>query len=53
MSNQLTFNQVKESHFKRLEQYVPVVDRVHGDNHPEFHDVKKLFVKALKLYTIC
>ncbi|RBP63814.1 regulator of cell morphogenesis and NO signaling [Alkalibaculum bacchi] len=43
MSNQLTFNQVKESHFKRLEQYVPVVDRVHGDNHPEFHDVKKLF----------
>lgn len=43
MSNQLTFNQVKESHFKRLEQYVPIVDRVHGDNHPEFHDVKKLF----------
>ncbi len=43
MSNPLTFNQVKESHFKRLEQYVPVVDRVHGDNHPEFHDVKKIF----------
>ncbi|HHU04177.1 MAG TPA: iron-sulfur cluster repair di-iron protein, ric [Fastidiosipila sp.] len=23
--------------------YVPVVDRVHGPTHPEFHEVRKLF----------
>ncbi|NMA69397.1 MAG: iron-sulfur cluster repair di-iron protein, ric [Desulfitobacterium sp.] len=38
-----TFNEVKEKHFKTLEQFVPIVDRVHGDHHPEFHDVHKLF----------
>ncbi len=43
MSKQLTFNEVKESQFKTLEQYVPVVARVHGGNHPEFHEVHKLF----------
>lgn len=37
------FNQVKERNIKTLEQYVPIVDRVHGDNHPEFHDVRRLF----------
>lgn len=43
MSNQLTFNEVRKRHFKTLEQYVPVVARVHGGNHPEFHEVRKLF----------
>lgn len=43
MSKQLTFNEVKDSNFKTLEQYVPVVARVHGGNHPEFHEVRKLF----------
>lgn len=43
MSKQLTFNEVKGTHFKRLVQYVPIVDRVHGAHHPEFHDVKKVF----------
>lgn len=37
------FNQVKENNLKRLEQYVPVVARVHGSSHPEFYDVKKEF----------
>lgn len=37
------FNEVKEKHFKTLEQYVPVVARVHGEHHPEFHEVKKIF----------
>jgi regulator of cell morphogenesis and NO signaling len=37
------FNKVKEKNLERLDQYVPIVDRVHGDNHPEFHDVRKLF----------
>lgn len=43
MSKQLTFNEVKASHFKTLEQYVPVVAKVHGNTHPEFHEVRKLF----------
>lgn len=37
------FNEVKKRNFKRLEQYVPIVARVHGGTHPEFHDVRKLF----------
>lgn len=48
MSNKLTFNQVKESHFKKLDQYVPVVARVHGDNHPEFHEVRKVYDTIIK-----
>lgn len=38
-----TFNKAKERNLKILEQYVPIVDRVHGANHPEFHDVRKVF----------
>ncbi|MDD2627950.1 MAG: iron-sulfur cluster repair di-iron protein, ric [Clostridia bacterium] len=41
--SQLTFNEVKEKHLKTLEQYVPVVARVHGDSHLEFHEVHKVF----------
>jgi iron-sulfur cluster repair protein YtfE (RIC family) len=37
------FNEVKKRYFKKLELFVPVVERVHGENHPEFHDVSKLF----------
>jgi iron-sulfur cluster repair protein YtfE (RIC family) len=43
MSKQLKFNEVKKGHFKTLEQYVPIVARVHGSHHPEFHEVSKLF----------
>ena len=38
-----TFNEVRDRHFKTLEQYVPIVARVHGGTHPEFHEVHKLF----------
>lgn len=38
-----TFNVVKKNHFPTLEQYVPIVARVHGGSHPEFHEVRKLF----------
>ena len=38
-----TFTEVKERNLERLEQYVPIVARVHGGAHPEFHDVRKLF----------
>ncbi len=38
-----SFNEVLEKNIKRLEQFVPVVDRVHGEHHPEFHEVRRLF----------
>lgn len=37
------FNESIQGNLGRLEQYVPVVARVHGGTHPEFHDVRKLF----------
>ncbi len=43
MTMKLTFNDAKEKNFKTLELYVPIVARVHGDSHPEFHEVRKLF----------
>ena len=38
-----TFTEAKEKHFDRLQQFTPIVNRVHGDNHPEFHEVKELW----------
>lgn len=38
-----SFDEIKERHLKTLQQFVPIVDRVHGKHHPEFHDVRKLF----------
>ena len=32
---------------KTLEQYVPVVKRVHGNSHPEFYEVSDLFEKIM------
>ncbi len=43
MTNKLTFDEAKEKHLGTLKQYVPIVARVHGGNHPEFHEVRKLF----------
>lgn len=37
------FNEVKERFFEKLEQYVPIVARVHGASHPEFYDVHRIF----------
>lgn len=37
------FHEAKAAHMQRLRQYVPVVARVHGQTHPEFHQVQKLF----------
>jgi regulator of cell morphogenesis and NO signaling len=42
MSN-LTYSEAKKKNFQTLKQYVPIVERVHGDNHPEFHVVRELF----------
>jgi regulator of cell morphogenesis and NO signaling len=38
-----TFKEANKGNLKTLEQYVPIVDRVHGQNHPEFHDVRRVF----------
>jgi len=43
MSKHSTFNDVTETIFPTLEQYVPIVARVHGKNHPEFHKVHQIF----------
>lgn len=37
------FNEAKKQYLEKLKLYVPVVDRVHGGSHPEFHHVRKLF----------
>lgn len=36
------FNEVKKEHLERLEQYTPIVARVHGGEHPEFHEVHRI-----------
>lgn len=37
------FNQVIAENLEKLEQFVPIVARVHGESHPEFYDVKEQF----------
>lgn len=37
------FQNAQKRNLKNLELYVPVVARVHGGSHPEFHEVKELF----------
>lgn len=37
------FNDLIREHGKTLELYVPIVARVHGGSHPEFHEVHQLF----------
>ena len=39
------FNELKESYYEKLNLFVPVVARVHGNDHPEFHDVHKVYNK--------
>lgn len=42
MRNNSTFNEAKKKFFQTLKQYVPIVARVHGGHHPEFHEVRKV-----------
>ncbi len=37
------FNQVYQKNSKNLALYVPVVARVHGGSHPEFHQVREVY----------
>lgn len=43
MTDKLTFCAAKEKYLQMLKQYVPIVQRVHGGTHPEFHEVRALF----------
>lgn len=44
----MNYYNVNEKNIKRLSQIVPIVDRVHGDHHPEFHEVRKIFEDIIK-----
>lgn len=37
------FRKATDTHFDKLQLYVPTVARVHGDHHPEFHDVHSIY----------
>lgn len=39
----MAFNKVKKQYYKTLQQYVPIVARVHGGTHPEFLEVHSVF----------
>lgn len=42
MNNKLFF-ETWDKHIEKLELYTPVVERVHGESHPEFYKVRSLF----------
>lgn len=42
------FNTLKAKHLKLLDQYIPIVAKVHGEHHPEFYEVQKLFNSITK-----
>ena len=39
------FKEEYKNNLKLLELYVPVVERVHGESHPEFYQVAKVYKK--------
>lgn len=39
----LSFKKLTKELFPVLVQYVSLVDRVHGEHHPEFHEVRQIF----------
>lgn len=45
------FQEIKEKHLQTLSQYIPIVDRVHGNHHPEFHEVRDIFESIEKKLT--
>lgn len=52
MTQYASFKEAWKANQKNLKLYVPVVERVHGKHHPEFHDVRVQFdalVEQIKL----
>lgn len=47
MEEKNRYKDIAGRYLPMLEQYVPVVDRVHGASHPEFHEVRSLFEEIL------
>ncbi len=43
MTSDTKFNEAVTRLFPTLKQYVPIVERVHGEHHPEFHEVRAIF----------
>ena len=43
MTNKTAFDEARKKNFKTLEQFVPIVARVHGGSHPEFLEVRDVF----------
>lgn len=43
MANESNRSKANERNIQTLKQYIPIVARVHGTHHPEFHDVHRLF----------
>lgn len=37
-----------KENIEKLIKYIPIVDRVHGNNHPEFHKVREVFTEIVK-----
>lgn len=48
MTDNRTFDELVKKHGPALAQYVPVVDRVHGGNHPEFHEVHAVYERLIE-----
>ena len=42
MNQQLKFSKETAKHLKTLALYMPIVEKVHGKNHPEFHEAREL-----------
>lgn len=38
-----TFKEAKAANIEKLEQFIPIVQRVHGENHPEIFKVGEQF----------
>ena len=43
MSNKTVFKEATKKYLPILDQYIPLVARVHGGSHPEFHDINKIY----------
>lgn len=43
MVKKLVFEEAIKAHFPILKKYIPIVAKVHGGSHPEFHEVHRLF----------
>lgn len=41
--SKIIFKEATKKYLPILDQYIPLVARVHGGSHPEFHDIKKLY----------